>query len=63
MAEPDEEEEPGFLIALVLNFPLGLGAMTKGQKGKETQKPRVDCIRRIRDKITCKFKNYMMHDI
>ena len=63
MAKLDEEEDLGFYLAPVLNFPLGLGAMTKGRKRKETQKLRADCIRRIRYKITCKFKNYMMHDI
>ena len=38
MAKPDEEEDLGFYLALVLNFPLGLGAMYKSKKRKTKTK-------------------------
>ena len=38
MIEPEEEEDPRFLLALVLNFPTSLGAMSKSQKEKEKKK-------------------------
>ena len=38
MIEPNEEEDPGFLLALVLNFPPSLGAMPKSQKEKREKK-------------------------
>ena len=38
MAEPDEKEDPRFLLALVLNFPLGLGAMSKSKNNKTKTK-------------------------
>ena len=60
LAEP-EEDEPGFLFALVLNFLPPLGATTKGKKKKKKRahthtNQGQTALRRARDKITCNFE-------
>ena len=58
-----EKEDPGFLFALVLNFLPTLGAMTKDRKKRKNKNQGQIALRRVRDKIACNLKNYMMHDI
>ena len=59
-----DEKDPRFLFALVLNFLPTLGAMTKDRNNRKHNKNQGrTALRRVKDKITCNLKNYMMHDI
>ena len=50
-----EKDDPGFLLALVLNFQPTLGAMTKDINKTTPQNQGQTALRRVRDKIIGNF--------